>query len=173
MKKCFLALLVCFLLMVSFGEAKPVRKPIEPTQTEFFYKLDLSKWAVYQGDLTSTDVKWFDTGIYIKKGMNFRISANGHMAVAGESFEKVEVFGQCTPKGMDSNLNGFYYGLLRGRVFNREARHEYFFHVGEGIQEINCKHEGKLEISILPTPWTKDGKWAIPSGVYNVNISLR
>jgi hypothetical protein len=173
MKKVFLAVFLCLLLMVSFGETKPDRKPLESIKTDFSYKLDLSDWAVYKGNLMSTDVKWFDTGIYIKKGMNFSINANGYMAVSGESFDKVEVFGNCTPKGMDSNVNGFYYGLLRGRVLNLKTKSEYFFHVGEGIKEINVQHEGQLEISVLPTPWVKNGMWATPSGVYNVHISLR
>lgn len=173
MKKIFLAVLVCLLLMVSLGETKPVRKPIGPVQTEFSYQLNLSKYGIYKGDLMSYDIEWLDTGIYIKKGTNFTINANGIMTVFGESFNKVATFGQCTPKGMDSNVNGFYYGMLRGRVINREAKHEYFFHIGENFREVNIEYEGKLEISVLPTPWVREGKWAIPDGVYNVNISLR
>jgi hypothetical protein len=173
MKKIFLAVLVCLLLLVSFGETKPVRKPIEPTRTEFSYQLDLSKYAVYQGDLMSTEIKWLDTGIYIKKGMSFTIIANGSMFIAGETFEKFQVFAQCTPKGMDVDTHAFYYGMLRGRVINREAKHEYFFHIGERIRETNIQYEGKLEISVLPTPWINEGKWAVPSGQYNVDISTR
>lgn len=176
MKKIFLSVFVCLLLIVSFGETKPARPLYEPPEikkTEFFYKMDLSKYGVYKGDLMSTDIEWLDTGIYIKKGMNFRINATGIMSVSGESWDKIEAFGQCTPKGMDSNPHGFYYGMLRGRIINREARHEYFFHVGEMFIEQNVRHEGKLEISVLPTPWVREGKWAIPSGIYNVSIFLR
>jgi len=168
--------MIALAIICSFGIAVPARPRYmpPPQEPQMWHEVDAAIYGRYLGRPETShagNFKWYNTGIFIKKGSTFTIKASGHMAVCGCFDNNILVAG-CGPEGMDENRFAFYYGILRGRIVNKG--YDYSFHVGKDFTETNVKNDGFLELNILPAPWVNlTGDYSTPSGKYYIHVNIK